>query len=96
MARLIWTNQSVEDLENIYNFISKDSPTYAKRQIIRIRDRARLLKTQPNLGRVVPEFDDKKLHEIILGSYRIIYQIQMNELVEIITIFHSSRILKID
>ena len=92
MVRLIWTIQSVEDLESIFTFIAKDSPNYAKRQIIRIRDRARLLKKLPKLGRVVPEIENEKVREIISGSYRIIYRIQTDDLVEIITILHSSRI----
>jgi toxin ParE1/3/4 len=96
MVRIIWASQSIEDLENIYDFISKDSPRYAKREIIRIRDRARLLKKQPKLGRIVPEIEEEKIRELILGNFRIIYRIQTDNLVEIITIFHSSRILKID
>lgn len=55
MVRINWTLQSVGDLENIYEFISKDSPKYAKIQIIRIRDQVKLLKRHPKLGRIVPK-----------------------------------------
>ncbi len=49
MARLNWTDLSIEDLINIAEFISKDSVRYSVIQIRRIREKAKLLKTQPFL-----------------------------------------------
>jgi HTH-type transcriptional regulator / antitoxin HigA len=46
MARLNWTDLSIEDLINIAEFISKDSVKYSVIQIKRIRERAKLLKTE--------------------------------------------------
>lgn len=74
MARLNWTDLSIEDLINIAEFISKDSVKYSVIQIKRIRERAKLLKTQPFLGRIVPETKDESVRELILGNYRIIYE----------------------
>lgn len=96
MAQIIWTIQSAEDLENIHEYISKDSVKYARIQIIRIRDRVKILKKYPNSGRVVSELSDKSLREIISGSFRIIYRIKTDSLIEIITIHHSARLLKLD
>ena len=67
MARLNWTDLSIEDLINIAKFISKDSVKYSVIQINRIRERAKLLKTQPFLGRIVPEMKDDSIREIILA-----------------------------
>ncbi len=39
MARLNWTEQSINDLINIAEFISKDSVKYSVIQIRRIRER---------------------------------------------------------
>ena len=96
MVRINWTLQSVGDLENIYEFIFKDSPKYAKIQIIRIRDRIKLLKRHPKLGRIVPEIDKENIRELIFGNYRIIYQIKSSNLIEIITVHHSAKLLKIE
>ncbi|MEI8047688.1 MAG: type II toxin-antitoxin system RelE/ParE family toxin [Bacteroidota bacterium] len=74
MARLNWTEQSIDDLLNIAEFISKDSVKYAVIQIRRIRERARILKTQPFLGRIVPEMNNDSTRELILGNYQIIYK----------------------
>jgi plasmid stabilization system protein ParE len=70
MARLNWTDLSIDDLINIAEFISKDSVKYSIIQIKRIRERARLLKIQPLLGRIVPELKDETIRELILGNYR--------------------------
>lgn len=79
MARLNWTELSIDDLTNIAEFISKDSVKYATIQIKRIRERARFLRTKPFLGRVVPEIQDDSIRELILGNYRIIYKIVSEE-----------------
>lgn len=96
MARLNWTELSVNDLVNIVEFISKDSVKYSVIQIKRIRERARLLKTQPFLGRIVPEINNEFVRELILGNYRIIYKIISEERIDILTIHHSAKLLRIE
>jgi len=96
MARLNWTELSINDLINIAEFISKDSVKYAVIQIQRIRERARLLKTQPFLGRIVPETNNESIRKLILGNYRIIYKIISKERIDILTVHHSAKLLKIE
>jgi toxin ParE1/3/4 len=96
MARLNWTELSINDLINIADFISKDSAKYSVIQIKRIRERARLLKTQPFLGRIVPETNNEFIRELILGNYRIIYKIISEERIDILTIHHSAKLLRIE
>jgi len=93
MARLNWTEQSIDDLINIAEFIAKDSIKYSVIQINRIRERAKLLKTQPYLGRIVPETKNESIRELILGNYRIIYKIISENRIDILTIHHSSKLL---
>ena len=96
MARLNWTDQSIEDLINIADFIAKDSVKYSVIQLKRIRERAKLLRKQPLLGRVVPETKNESIRELILGSYRIIYRIISVERIDILTVHHSSKLLRIE
>jgi plasmid stabilization system protein ParE len=95
MARLIWTIQAAEDLENIFSYISKDSIKYARIQVIRIREQVNILKNHPQMGRIVPEVGNENLREVIFGSYRIIYRYNSGNLIEIITIHHSAMLLKL-
>jgi plasmid stabilization system protein ParE len=53
---------------------------------------AHLLEKNPKIGRKVPEAGYKdKIREIIQGNYRIIYQIANKDLINILTVHHSSR-----
>ena len=96
MARLNCTDQSIEDLINITDFIAKDSVKYSVIQLKRIRERAKLLRKQPLLGRVVPETNSESIRELILGSYRIIYRIISEERIDVLTVHHSAKLLRID
>lgn len=48
--------------------------------------------TSPQLGRMVPEFQDPLIREIIVRSYRVVYRLNHAETsVEIIRFWHSAR-----
>lgn len=93
MVKIIWSNRSLIDLEEIAQYIAKDSEKYAKITINNLINEAVKLKKNPLLGRIVPEINDKKFREIIKGNYRIIYKYNINK-VEILTIHHSARDLR--
>src|SRR5271166_1712746 len=74
MATLIWTEPAVADLEEIGQFISKDNPPAAEKVGSRIIREAENVAAFPRLGRIVPEFGNPQIREIISQSYRIIYK----------------------
>ena len=81
MVRINWTLQAKDDLKNIADYISKDSVIYAKRQVIKIRKKTEILKTQIRIGKIVPEIEDPDIRELIEGNYRIIYLFLKTELI---------------
>ncbi len=91
MVRINWTFQAKDDLKAIAEYISKDSKRYAKLQVIRLKNRTRVLKTQIRLGKIVPEISRENIGELIEGSYRIIYKIVEDNQIDILTIHHSAR-----
>jgi toxin ParE1/3/4 len=93
MVKIIWTEFAVEDLRSIHDYISKDSKHYADRYVDKIITRVEQLETNPQSGRVVPEFNLDKVRELLEGRYRIIYKINDGYIV-IIRIHHSARQLK--
>ena len=95
MGRLKWTIQAVEDIEAIYEFIAKDSISYARLFTKDILQSVKRLDNFPKSCRIVPDLSNKNIREIILGNYRIIYRIKP-DLVEILTVYHSARLLKAD
>lgn len=95
MVKLNWTPQSKGDLVAIAEYIGQDSKKYARIQIQRIRARARQLIEYPESGRIVPEIGDPAIKELVIGTYRIIYHLHSNQRVDIITVHHSARLLKL-
>ncbi len=68
MGQVRWTEKSVSDLSAIHEYISRNSVIYASRFINSIIKSTDKLKTQPFLGRIVPEFDNKLIREIFYKS----------------------------
>lgn len=94
MVRIVWTELSVNDLEEVRDYIAQDSKRYSSITVTRIYERVLLLTGTPLLGRMVPEFNTKTIRELRQGHYRIIYRISDPEEVEILRIIHDARILK--
>lgn len=95
MAVLNWTERSVNDLRKIGDYIAIDSRKYALILVKRIREKAQILKQHPKLGRIVPEKNDINIREIIFGNYRIIYKVVHENRVDVLTVYHSARILNL-
>jgi len=91
MVQIRWTRQSIKDLSDIFEYISIDSKKYAKRQIVRIKARSQILKTNPRAGKLVPELTESDFRELIEGNYRIIYKVLNDKHVDILTVHHSAR-----
>ena len=93
MAEVKWTTQSLEDINSIAEYISKDSVRYAELFVDKVFERAEILNTHPRAGRVVHEIEDESIRELILLSYRIIYKIYPSR-IDILTVHHSARLLE--
>ena len=90
MVKIIWTDNALQDLEDIAEFIEKDSQHYARVTIQGLYRHTKILYDQPKLGRMVPEAGSENFRELIRGNYRIIYKLSADS-VYILTIHHSSR-----
>jgi toxin ParE1/3/4 len=94
MVEVNWTDQAIEDINNIAGFIAKDSEKYANIQVARFFERAAVLETNALLGRIVPETNNKSIRELILGNYRIIYAIIHKKQIDILKVHNGYRLLK--
>jgi toxin ParE1/3/4 len=90
MVEVIWTEQAIEDINNIAEFTSKKSFKYAKIQVEKKIQTTSILENNPLIGRQVPETLDKSVIELIIGTYRIIYKVKTRKIL-ILTVHHSSR-----
>lgn len=85
-----WSKIAIDDLRGIYDYISKDSVVYAKKVINEIINKTDYLEESPNIGRAVPELSNERIRELMIYSYRMIYQVENGD-VEILTLVHSRK-----
>ena len=90
--RIHWTQNAVEHLVNIYEYIALNSPTYAKRMVDRITRRSEQITDQPLSGRKVPEYQTEDIRELIEKPYRIIYRIKADQ-IDVLAVIHGARLL---
>ena len=80
------------DLRDIVRYISLDAPDRALRFGQFLVSHTKRLAQFPEVGRVVPEFGDKLIREIIVRSYRVVYRLNHSaRLVEVIRFWHAAR-----
>ena len=94
MVKIVWTEASTRDLKQIFDFIAEDSKRYAIITVNQVYHNAQMISDNPMIGRVVPEFNEKSIREVLSGNYRIIYRIKSKLQVDILRVFHTSRLLK--
>jgi len=80
------------DLEAIVSYVARDNPQAALRLGRALVVALRSLEAFPQLGRVVPEFNQESLREIVRRPYRIIYRVNdAAERIEVIRFWHGAR-----
>lgn len=91
MARqVVWTETAWRDLEHAADYIAEDSPGYAAAFVERIRDQAGSLDELAHRGRMVPELGDPAVRELLIGNYRLLYEIRATT-IHILGLIHGAR-----
>lgn len=90
MERINWSLTSRADLESIGDFIARDSLFYAVDFVERVIQVVDQLLDYPESGRIVPEFDNADLRELIFHGYRIVYKAK-DDMIHIVSICHGSQ-----
>ncbi len=92
MAKVIWSKEARDDLEEIYLQLLNTSPYFATIWVDEIMKMASRLEVFPQIGRVVPEIKINRIRECVVRQYRMVYEVSSNEeIVEILAIRHSSK-----
>jgi toxin ParE1/3/4 len=88
--RVRWSSRALSDLESIAAYIEADSPAYARSVVKKIVFATRQLSRFPRSGREVPEFENPSIRELIIYSYRIIYNFD-NNVINILSVIHGKQ-----
>lgn len=89
-VRLLWAARAISDLEQVADFIALDSPAGATSFVTKVVEAVSTLEAFPGAGRVVPEYGESSLRELIFRNYRIVYRTD-EQSVSIVTVFHGSK-----
>jgi len=85
-----WTEPAKQDLKLIHDYIARDSKYYAKKVSFEIVEKSEKINIFSEIGRSVPEIGDPKIRELIIYSYRLIYEILPHK-IEILALIHGKR-----
>ncbi|MCY7284926.1 MAG: type II toxin-antitoxin system RelE/ParE family toxin [Cyanobacteria bacterium CAN_BIN43] len=88
--RVHWTNTAIDHLVSIYEYVAHDSKPYAERLIDRLTRRSEQIAAFPLSGRMVPEYRDESIREVIERPYRIIYRIKTDQ-IDILAVVHGAQ-----
>jgi toxin ParE1/3/4 len=89
-VKVVWTETAINQLQAIREYIDQTSPEYARRMVDRLTRRSKQIGAFPLSGRVVPEFENNQIREVLEGSYRIIYYIKPDQ-IDVLAVIHTPR-----
>ena len=88
----IWSPSAKLDLKDITAFIAEDSISAAERFIGSLFQSVERLADFPESGRMVPEFGDPSIREVIRRPCRIVYRVdRAKHVIEIARGWHAAR-----
>ena len=91
MARkVVWTEPAADDLVETVEYIARDSPAFAATLAQRVCDAGDTLGVGAERGRRFPDPEYSYLRELIIGPYRLVYQVEAKRVV-IHGVFHGRR-----
>jgi toxin ParE1/3/4 len=91
--KVVWSSEALRMLGEIERFIAQDNPQRAEAFIERLLEKGDSISSFSEMGRVVPEFSQPDLREILVGNYRIEYLATPAQIV-ILTVFEGHRSLR--
>ena len=93
MARLIWSQPALLDLEEIAEYIALDNAPAATRYVRKVFSAVGRLKRYPDSGRRPEELPSTKYREVIVPPCRVFYRAEENA-VFILHVMRSERLLR--
>jgi toxin ParE1/3/4 len=90
--KVVLAPRAIDDLRDIVLYVAPDRPDAAKRLGLALIERTKILGQFPLSGRIVPEFANPHIRELILRPYRIVYQVDhVAKIVGVARYWHGAR-----
>jgi len=88
--KIVWSKEALHRLIEIEAFIAEDNEVKAVDFTDYLVDQTMMIVDNPKMGRVVPEFMDSNIRELLIKGYRIVYGLDEGR-VNILTVFEGHR-----
>ena len=93
MARLIWTEPALADLDAVAEYIALDNPAAASRFVQKVFDRVERLAVYPKSGKRPSELTGTHYREVVVAPCRIFYRVGKDD-VFIVHLMRSERLMR--
>ena len=92
MAKIVIIPQAISDMDDIGEYVSRDSLRQAANVLSKILQTIERLEHFPEIGAFIPEMKTRRYREIHVFNYRIIYRFlkKTNE-VRVVAVVHAAR-----
>jgi toxin ParE1/3/4 len=90
VAAVHWALGARQELGTLIVQLGRYSPTYAASFAGRVLAAVERLEDFPRSGRIVPDYQDDTVRELVIDGYRLVYLFEFEE-VEVVAILHGSR-----
>lgn len=90
-----FSKSAIDDLKSIKeHYLEQGVPQIGQDFVMAIVEHIETLAEHPSIGRVVPEFDDNSIRELIHSPFRVVCLCE-SETINIIKVWRSERLLKL-
>jgi len=94
-VKVCLTDSAIEDLRELQAYYDEQLvPQVGKRFVAEILDRIETLTNNPDIGRIVPEFDAENIRELIHKPFRVVY-LKESSSISVIRVWRGERILEL-
>ncbi|RMJ02946.1 Toxin RelE2 [Marinobacter litoralis] len=74
MAKVIWTEPALQELDAIAEYIALDNPDAASQLVQEVFEKTERLEDFPQSGRIPPELPNSVYREVVVPPFRIFYR----------------------
>lgn len=78
MARIIWADPAIQDLDSIADYISLDNRAAARQLVQHVFAAVRMLRKFPRMGSVPTELRGMPYRQLIVSPCRVFYRVEKN------------------
>ncbi len=94
MARLIWTEPALSDLDAIADYVALDNPAAAARLVAQVFERVEQLEQFPKSGKCPPELPQSPYREVVVSPCRVFYR-KEGDVVYLLHVMRAERLLRL-